>query len=357
MTRPDAIPHDMPSREAWDLASQPGTVVWEATRVCRFPCARCPTDAPPVGRSGELSTTEALEMIDQLEPFAGSTLGITGGDPLEREDLELLITRARIRDLRVVLVVRATPRVTAHRLRRLFNVAGLAEVAVQLDGATPEDHDTARGVRGSYRRTLDILQSARSVGFPIRINTTISRKNAGQIDEIAEIVAMTGAAVWGVGFRGSNRPERAADVLNPSQQERAMRRVARMWDTVPFRISVATSPSFARVMDQMHRGLHDPLELASDGRGFMFISSTGDVQPSPQLPVAGNVRDTSPVALYREAPLFVALRDPGRLGGRCGRCEYREVCGGSRARAYAYFGDPFAEDPSCVFEPGGGATL
>jgi radical SAM protein with 4Fe4S-binding SPASM domain len=295
-------------------------------------------------------------MIDQLEPFAGSILQITGGDPLEREDLELIVTRARTRDLRVVLLLRATPRVSVHRLRRLFNVAGLAEVAMRLDGATPDVHDAMRGVRGSYRRTLDILQSARNVGFPLQITTTISRHNVGQIDEMAQIVAMTGAAVWNVGFLLPSNRERSPEVLNAAQHERTLRRLARLWDAMPFRISATTAPSFSRVMAQTHQYSSEFIGLASDGRGFMFISSTGDVRPSRLMSSAGNVRERSPVEIYRDAPLFRALRDPERLRGRCARCEYREPCGGNRAWAYVVTGDPFAEDPTCLFEPGGPIT-
>ena len=351
LTRSDVLPFGLPHPRSQDLDVQPVAVAWEATRACRFRHAHGPPDVQAFPSPDELSTPEALGMIDQLEPFAGTVLTITGGDPLEREDLELMVTRARSRDLRVLLVLTATPRASVHRLRRLSKVAGLADVAVRLNGATPEIHDAMRGFRGSYRRTLDILQSARNVGFSLQVRTTISRCNVGQIDEMAEIVALTGAAVWDVGFLVPTTLERAAQVLNASQHERAMRRLARMRDTMPFRISATTAPSFSRVMAQTRHSPAEPIGLASDGRGFMFISSTGEVRPSRLLPVAGNVRDASPVDIYRDAPLFRALRDPDQLTGRCGRCPYRAACGGSRAGAYLTSGDPFAEDPACIFEP------
>ncbi len=326
-------------------------VVWEATRAFRFAGTADAAAAELHARPGELTTNEAIAMIDHLEPFAGALLGITGGDPLEREDLELIVTRARIRELRVILALAATPRVTVHRLRKLRNLAGDAEVALRLDGATPEAHDALRGFPGAYRRTLDIIQAARNVGFPVRIITTISHKNVAELDAMAEIVAMTGASLWSVTFLAPFGRGNAAEMLNAVEHEQVLVRLANLWGRVPFRISVASSPAFARVMTQTGHPADIPLDTASDGRGFMFISSTGDVRPSRVLPIVGNVRQDSPVTLYRTAPLFRALRDRERLGGRCGRCEFREGCGGSRSSAYVFAGDPLAEDPTCTWQP------
>lgn len=334
-----------------DPSVQPAIVVWEATRAYRFPGTADAAPAEQHARPGELTTLEAMTMIDHLAPFGGAVLGITGGDPFEREDLEAVVTRARSRDLRVVLALGATPRVTVHRLRKLHNLAGDAEIAVRLDGATPEAHDALRGFPGAYRRTLDIMQSARNVGFPVRVITAVSHKNFDELDAMAEIVAMTGATLWSVTFLAPFGRGNTAEILEASEHEQVLVRLANLWGRVPFRISVASSPAFARVMAQTGHPVDTPLDNASDGRGFMFISSTGDVRPSRLLPSVGNVRQGSPVELYRSAPLFRELRDPRRLGGRCGRCEFRQVCGGSRSWAYVLAGDPFAEDPTCTWEP------
>lgn len=334
-----------------DFDVRPATVIWEATRAFRFPGT---TEAAPAelhARPGELTTAEAFAMIDQLEPFTGTVLGITGGDPLEREDLELLVSRARIRELPVVLALGATPRVTAHRLRKLRAAGGAAEVAVRLDGASPESHDRLRGFPGAYRRTLDILQAARQVGFGVRIITSVSRTNAPELEAIAEVVALTGARQWSVTFLPPVGRGNAAAVLDADAHEEVLSRLAHLWDTVPFAISVASSPAFARVMTQTGHPADAVVDRATDGRGFMFISSTGDVRPSRLLPTVGNVRQDSVAILYRHAPLFEALRDRERLSGRCGRCEFRAACGGSRSWAYVFAGDPLAEDPTCPWEP------
>ncbi len=330
---------------------QPSMVVWEATRAFRFPGTPDAAPAELAARPGELTTNEAIAMIDQLEPFPGTVLGITGGDPLEREDLELIVSRARIRALPVVLALGATPRVTVHRLRKLRTASEQTEVAVRLDGPTAESHDAQRGFVGAYRRTLDIMQGARQVGFPVRIITAVSQRNVDELDALAEVVAMTGARQWNVSFLPPFGRGNAADVLSADEHEQVLVRLAHLWGRVPFTISVASSPSFARVMSQTGHPANGEVDTSTDGRGFMFISSTGDVRPSRLLPTVGNVRQDSPAVLYRHAPLFEALRDRDRLEGRCGRCEYRCECGGSRSWAYVTSGDLFAEDPTCPWEP------
>lgn len=354
--RPTTSPFGAPGAVAWDVNEQPVVVAWEVTRACQYRCNHCRADAHPHPSPDELDTDEGLRLLDQLEPFAGSILVLTGGDPLQRRDLEEFVAHASDRGLRVALTPSATPRVTLERLEGLRE-AGLAQVALSLDSSTAEGHDAMRGLRGSYRRTLEILGTARGLGFPLQVNTTITRHNVGQIDAMAEIVANTGAAVWSVFFLVPTGRGLRANVLDAHQHERALRRLANMWGHTPFRIKATAAPSFRRVMAQTGHPTGPVAGFANDGKGFMFISAVGDVCPSGFLPiVTGNVRETSPVKIYRDAPLFRALRDPDQLTGRCGRCPYRAACGGSRARAYAFTGDPLAEDPTCIFDPKGTAT-
>ncbi|MCU0308386.1 MAG: radical SAM protein [Thermoleophilia bacterium] len=340
-----------PGPVAWDLARQPIVVAWEVTRACGYRCLHCRADAQPRPLPGQLDHDESLALVDALVPFAGSILVLTGGDPLLRDDLEDIVRRARSRGLRVALTPSATPRVTEERLATLRD-AGLGQVAISLDGASAASHDGLRGIPGSFRRTLRILTRARGLGFPVQVNTTITRRNVADIDRMADLVAGVDAAVWSVFFlvptgRGSRR-----DMLDPHAHERALRHLARLHASVPFRIKVTAAPPFRRVMAQRGAPTPDPVGLANDAKGFMFISHSGDVCPSGFLPLAaGNVRETSPVALYRDSELFRSLRDPDALRGKCRACGFRRVCGGSRARAFALTGDPLAADPTCIFRP------
>jgi len=346
-------PFGAPGAVSWDIDRQPMVVAWEVTRACQYRCTHCRADAHPHPDPNELSTAEARAVIDQLAAFQGSILVLTGGDPLQRKDLEELVAHASGQGLRVALTPSATPRVTRDRLAALKE-AGLSQVALSLDSSTAAGHDTMRGLKGSFRRTLDIMAMARELGYPLQVNSTITRHNAAQIDEMAQIVAGTGAVVWSVFFLVPTGRGQRANMLNAHQHEQALRRLAGMWGNVPFRIKATAAPNFRRVMVQTGHPAGPAAGFANDGKGFMFISCTGDVCPSGFLPiVTGNVRETSPVDIYRDADLFVALRDPSRLTGRCGRCRFRAECGGSRARAYALTGDPLGEDPTCMYEPAG----
>ena len=343
------------SPAAPDLDRDPLVVAWEVTRACGYRCRHCRADARPRPLPGQLDSQEGARLVDDLARFSGTILVLTGGDPMLRPDLEEIVVRAAERGLRVALTPSATARVTPARLRAL-RAAGVGQVAVSLDGPDPETHDAMRGVRGSFARTLRIIADAREAGFAVQVNSTLTRAGAGTIDAMAERVAAVGAAVWSVFFLVPTGRARRADVLGPYAQERALRRLVRMRRDLPLRLKVTAAPAVRRVESQMAaEGLvpvpAPPLPV-NDGRGFMFVSHDGRVFPSGFLPLeAGSVRASSAVDLYREAPLFRALRDPARLRGRCGRCRWRAVCGGSRARAYALTGDPLAEEPTCPYQP------
>lgn len=344
-------PRSAPTLPPVALDRQPIVVAWEVTRACPYRCAHCRADARPLPQPGQLDRQEALGLVDRLEPFAGSILVLTGGDPLLHPDLEEIVSRARSRGLRVALTPAATPRVTEERLSSLQR-AGVSQVALSVDGATAASHDGLRALPGSFARTLRILERVRGLGFPLQVNTTITRRNAGEIDAMADLVARSGAAVWSVFFLVPTGRGRRSDLLSPHGHERAWRRLAGMWGETPFRIKVTAAPPFRRVLAQTGRAPAAAAGQANDAKGFMFISHDGEVCPSGFLPLsAGNVRHDSPVDIYRDAPLFRALRDPERLLGRCGRCSYRTTCGGSRARAYALGGDPLGEDPTCIHRP------
>lgn len=338
-----------------DLGRDPLVVAWEVTRACGYRCRHCRADARPRPLPGQLSEREGGRLVDDLARFRGAILVLTGGDPMLRDDLEDLAARALERGLRVALTPSATGRVRSARLRAL-RAAGVGQIAVSLDGPDPARHDGMRGVRGSFARTMRILGDAREAGFPVQVNSTLTRAGAGGIEEMAARVAETGASAWSVFFLVPTGRGRRVDALGPGAQERALRRLVRLRADLPMRLKVTAAPAVRRVEDQMAReGLVPPPASrlpVNDGRGFMFVSHDGDVAPSGFLPIsAGNVRHASAVDLYRDAPLFRALRDETRLGGRCGRCAWRGVCGGSRARAFALTGDPLGEEPTCAYRP------
>jgi radical SAM protein len=359
-------------------ARAPFIAIWETTRACALACVHCRAEAIPRRDPGELTTEEGRALIDAVRRFGDPPplLVFTGGDPLRRPDLVELVRHASGRGLTVSLTPSATGAATEERMRALRD-AGLARLAVSLDGATAEVHDAFRGVRGSHRHTLRILEAARALHIPLQINTAVCRRTVGELPALVSQVEARGVALWALFFLIPVGRAGAEQALDAGEIERVLEWAAGLVGRVPFAIKTTEAPHFQRVLAR--RGSRRPVpapahrapglavapdtvgrapRAVTDGNGFVFVDHVGNVCPSGFLPLrAGNVRTGDLVELYRDAPLFRALRDPARLAGRCGVCEYRDRCGGSRARAFAATGDPLAEDPGCAWQPGAAATV
>ena len=346
-------------------ARAPFIVIWETTRACALACVHCRAEAIPHRDTRELTTDEGRALIDAVARFGNPPplLVFTGGDPLRRPDLVELVRYATARGLSASLTPSATGAVTEERLRALRD-AGLARLAVSLDGATAEVHDAFRGVRGSHRQTLRILERARELGIPLQINTTVSRRTVGELPALVRQVEDSGVALWALFFLIPVGRAAADQALDANAIEEVLEWAAGLAGRVPFAIKMTEAPHFQRVLAR-HRGTRRAQPAArpdavgrapravTDGNGFLFVDHVGNICPSGFLPLpAGNVRAADLVEIYRNDPLFRALRDPHTLTGRCGLCEYRDGCGGSRARAYAASGDPLGEDPGCAWRPG-----
>ncbi len=360
-----------------DFDRTPFTLAWEITRACALACRHCRAEALPHRNPLELSTEEGFRLIDQVVDLGKPILVVTGGDPLMRDDVYDLLAYARERDLRVALSPSATGRATRKRLERV-RAAGTHMLHVSLDGSTPEIHDGFRRVKGSYDRTLRIMRDASELGFVTQIGTTVSRYNVDDLEAIAERVVETGVDVWTLFFLVPTGRAQAKDMLDAQEHERVFRWLYDFSRQVPFHVRTIAAQHYRRVVVEAQRssaqrsgsgprweytgtgfsieGRTDAvaprMRGVNDGNGFCFVSHVGDVYPSGFLQVkAGNVRQSTLTEIYRESPIFRALRDTNQLKGRCGVCEYRAICGGSRARAYALTGDYLASDPSCVYVP------
>ena len=343
-----------PGASPFDRA--PFIVIWETTRACALACVHCRAEAMPRRDPNELTTAEGQGVIDRVAAFGGRPplLVFTGGDPLRRPDIAELVAHGRARGLSVSLTPSGTAAVTEGKLRALRE-AGLARLAVSLDGATPEAHDAFRGVRGSHRYTMRIIERARALALPLQINTTVSRQTVADLPALARQVEEFGVVLWALFFLIPVGRARADQGLSGGEIERVLDWAADLATRAQFGIKTTEAPHYFRVLAERGRApdvVGRAGRAVTDGNGFLFIDHVGTICPSGFLPMAaGNVRRDDLVAVYRDHPLFTSLRDPSRLGGRCGRCEYRERCGGSRARAYAATGDPLAEDPGCAYEP------
>jgi radical SAM protein len=343
----------------------PFIVIWETTRACALACVHCRASAIPHRNPRELTTEEGVALLGRIAAFGDPPplVVFTGGDPLRRPDITTLAAEGTRRGLVVSLTPSGTAAATESRLRALKD-AGLARLAVSLDGAAAVTHDAFRRVRGSHRHTLRIIEHARARGLPLQINTTVCRQTVGELPALLEQVTEFGVQLWALFFLIPVGRAQADQALDANEIEEVLRWAARAQRRVPFGIKTTEAPQYQRVVGQgMPLTLPSPLRgegegrmragrAVTDGNGFVFVDHVGNICPSGFLPlIAGNVRRDDLVAIYREHPLFLSLRDPDRLGGRCGRCEWRHRCGGSRARAYAQGGGPLAEDPGCPYQP------
>lgn len=336
---------------------RPFLVFWEITRACALACRHCRAEAQPHRHPDELDRAEASRLIGQLAELNPPMLILTGGDPLMRSDALDLVREATAAGLHVSLSPSATERLL-HADFDQIKAAGVERVSLSLDGATCETHDAFRGIGGTYVRTIEAVHRAHASGLSVQINTTLTRGNLHEFGAFRNLMFELKPAMWSVFLLVPTGRAAVADLPEPEDIEEVFGEMAALVGKAPFAIKTTEGHHFRRVLIQkfgsegrQRPGLRSPLGIR-DGRGVMFISHTGTVSPSGFLPFdCGNVRRESPADIYRRHPLFISLRDNDALGGKCGLCEFRAVCGGSRARAYGVYGDPFAEDPSCGYQP------
>jgi radical SAM protein len=356
--------------QAFDANVAPFTVAWEITRACALACLHCRAEAQPRRDPRELSAAEAMQVVEQLKETGDPILVITGGDPLMRPDVFDIIAFATDAGLRTSLTPTATALVTPKNLARAKET-GVRRIAVSLDGPDAAVHDRFRGFAGSFERTQQIITDVREAGMALQINTSVTSHNVSVLGQMPDVVAKADAVQWSVFFLVPTGRGRAEDMISPQEHERVYNWLYDISQDAHFDLKVTAAPAYRRVAIQrasnagkrgpiagagyrFEDGLNRPAVSINDGKGFAFISHTGDVYPSGFLPIrAGNVRETRFAEIYRSSSLFLALRNPKLLRGKCGPCEFAEVCGGSRARAYGVTGDFLAADPSCVYEPKG----
>jgi radical SAM protein len=347
-------------------------VIWETTQACDLACVHCRACAQPVRSDLELGTEEAKRVIDEVAALEAPVFVLTGGDPLKRPDIFELVEYATTHGVRISLTPSATPLLTREAIVRLKQ-CGLARLAVSLDGPTAEVHDALRKVPGSYDWTLQAVRWAGEIGLPVQINTTITRHNLVYLDSIIALLEQLDIVLWSVFFLVPTGRGSTIDLISGKEFEQVFEKLYQTSQHVKFDIKSTEAQHYRRFLLQRrteekrkgdgHRqasmlqmntpdGIGRAPRGINDGKGFVFISHLGEVFPSGFLPVsAGNVRKQSLGDLYRHSPLFVALRDSANLKGKCGVCEFREICGGSRARAYALTGDVFAEEACCTWQP------
>lgn len=346
-----------------DYSANPALVYWEMTRACSLACRHCRAEAVSTPHEWELSHAESKSLLLQIAGFNNPLphLILTGGDPLQRGDLYELIDEAKRLQLMVSITPSATPNLTPAVLAKL-KAHKIESIGLSLDGSTATRHDAIRGVDGCFDRTICAARAASDLGLPVQINTLVSQETTDDLPRIYELLKTFPIMRWSLFFLISVGRGKILQPLTPCQGEECMNWVFDLSQVAPFQIKTTEAPSFRRVaLNRMKKAgkASRQIEQSSvyrgfgirDGNGIVFVSNQGCIYPSGFLPlIAGNVRNDHLVDIYRHSPLFRALHSSTQFNGKCGQCEYTAICGGSRARAFAFTGDPLASDPFCPYE-------
>ncbi|MCX7625138.1 MAG: TIGR04053 family radical SAM/SPASM domain-containing protein [Candidatus Sumerlaeaceae bacterium] len=347
-----------------DFCHSPLLVFYEVTRACDLVCNHCRASAMPHPAPEQLTSQQSADLLEALATFPKRPMVVlTGGDPMKRPDLMDLISHGTQKGLRLAVTPSPTPLMNAAAVAAMKE-AGACGFGVSLDGANARTHDSFRGIEGSYELSLSMIRWAGEVGLPVQVNTTVLSENLGELQQIASQLESLPVQMWSVFFLVPVGRARHARRISARQYELVFELLYHESRCRPYAVKSTEAPHYRRfVMQKMHISANSvPEQLyglsryapvgTNDGRGVMFVSHTGEIYPSGFLPLScGKFPSDSPVDVYQNDPLFLDLRDADKVQGKCGVCEYRAVCGGSRARAYAIYGDPLAPEPDCVYVP------
>ncbi|HPD45780.1 MAG TPA: radical SAM protein [Anaerohalosphaeraceae bacterium] len=342
---------------------------WESTIRCNLSCAHCRRiDGDEAARS-DLTTAQARTMIDQLaqlgreQPFM-PILVFSGGEPLCRQDIFELIDYARNSNIRAALATNGT--LVNETIARRIRQSDVARVSVSLDGATADVHDRLRRLDGSFEQALAGIRCLKDQGVPFQINITLTKHNAHQIEDVCRLAKSLGAAAVHVFMLvpvGCGQVLAETDILSPRQYEDMLVRICRLEARGDIEIKVTCGPHYERVKRQQGLAKSHTAAPGADprgrtsrgclaGLGVLFVSHQGDVFPCGYLPVnCGNILHRPLKTIWRTSPDLARLRDTDALEGKCGRCGYRAICSGCRARAFGARGNYMAEEPFCAYIP------
>lgn len=341
----DGHPH------ARDYSESPLVVTWEVSQACDLACDHCRAEANPERDPDELSTEEGIELFEQVAQFSSQPfMVLSGGDPLKRPDVFELLEGAVDVGVTPSITPATTPLLDREAIERFADI-GIGRMALSLDGATAESHDSFRGEEGTFDTAIRAAEHARELGVSIQFNTTVTASTVEELPAIADLVEELDAAMWEVFFLVPVGRGEELDQLSPEHASEVMEWLYRRGQDAPFRVITVEAPFYRRVARNVQReegGGGGPVGSTGAGNGFVFVSHTGEVYPSGFMPLsAGNVRDRPLPEIYQESPTMRKLRDRESFNGPCGSCPMTAECGGSRSRAYAATGDPIGSDPLC----------
>lgn len=360
---------------------RPRLVFWELTTGCNLRCIHCRASATELMSPDDLSTVECLAIVDQIASYAPLILVLSGGEPLWRRDVFDIASHAVSKGLRVALATNGTliDETMAVRIKE----AGIVRVSISLDGADKLTHDAFRGHDGAFDSAIRGIRHLQALGISTQINTTVSRHNVHQLKETLELAKDLKVDAFhlfllvpvGCGLTiaedqsvGAAEAEEILNWFYDRSLDSGMElkatcaphyyRIARQRRAEDRRAGREVPEMMPHPRHSHHPGHQDPTALNQmtrgclAGSGVCFISHKGVVQACGYLPVeAGDLRKQPFTEVWESSPLFSELRDLSQLEGKCGCCEFTQVCMGCRARAFGITGNYMDEEPFCIYEP------
>ena len=347
---------------------RPRLIFWELTTGCNLRCIHCRANATELMSPADLSYTECCEVVDQIAEYAPLILVLSGGEPLWRRDVFDIAKRAVSKNMRVALATNGTlvDEAMAHRIKE----AGIVRVAISLDGADRVTHDTFRGQTGAFDAAIAGLKNLRELGISTQINTSVARHNVKQLPDILRLAQSLEVAAFHVFLLvpvGCGLTISEEQTIQGDEYERVLNWFYDRSIDSGLELKATCAPHYYRIMRQRRaearragqsvpelsaHGLHATTRGCLAGSGVCFISHEGQVYPCGYLPVsAGDLRKQPFHDVWEKAAVFAALREPENLEGKCGLCEFKQVCLGCRARAYGMTGNYLAEEPFCIYHP------
>lgn len=354
-----------PGRPAWKPDEFiPRLIFWETTAACNLKCIHCRASAIDFRSPDDLTTEESFALLDSIASFAKPVIVLSGGEPLVRDDIYDIAAHGTSVGLKMVLATNGT-RVTPEVAKRMKEV-GIQRISVSIDGSTAESHDKFRRQAGAFDAALVGIENAKAVGIPFQINTSITRHNLDEIPDILDMAVRIGAVAVHIFLlvpTGCGKEIADEEMITPQQYEDVLNWFYDKSKEVPISLKATCAPHYFRIM--RHRAAKEGIKITPETHGFeamtkgclagtgvCFVSQKGDVYPCGYLPLkAGNVRETPFPEIWNDSELFRVLRDESLLEGKCGPCEYKNICGGCRARAYAETGNYLTEEPYCAYTP------
>jgi AdoMet-dependent heme synthase len=360
MNHPTKHPHHSRSEEK---GFTPRLVAWEITRNCNLACIHCRASATNGPYEGELSTESCFRLLDQIAEVGNPIIILTGGEPLLRPDIFDVASYGTRKGLRMVMATNGTL-ITGENAGRMSD-SGIKRISISLDGATREVHDRFRGVEGAFDGALQGIQFAKKAGIEFQINTTITKTNLSEIPKIMELAVALGAVAHHIFLLvPTGRGKYIVDTeISAKEYEETLNWFYDQRDRYPIQLKATCAPHYYRILRQRSRedgkevtfkthGLDAVTRGCLAGTGFCFISHTGIVQTCGFLHLeCGDITKSSFADIWNNSEIFKSLRNYDNLKGKCGKCGFRSVCGGCRARAFEATRDYLAQEPLCSYQP------